>query len=147
MALALDRELREGEVIDHLCRNSRCVRPEHLEVVDNAENSRRGLASGRPEGPRLGEIRSKLAEGVPVAEIAAAAEISIAAVYAVRSRIMEAGPALLAALETVAEELRIGHVLTEDALHERGTCTICDGLREADAAVAKAILDAIEGGQ
>lgn len=29
-------------VIDHLCRNRRCVNPEHMEVVTSAQNTRRG---------------------------------------------------------------------------------------------------------
>lgn len=33
----------DGLVIDHLCRNKGCVRPEHLEAVTGAENVRRGL--------------------------------------------------------------------------------------------------------
>ena len=32
----------EGKQLDHLCRNPACVNPEHLEVVSNAENTRRG---------------------------------------------------------------------------------------------------------
>jgi hypothetical protein len=32
-----------GLVIDHLCRNKRCVRPEHLEAVTNSENVLRGV--------------------------------------------------------------------------------------------------------
>lgn len=33
--------------IDHLCRNTRCVRPTHLEIVTHAENIRRGVAAQR----------------------------------------------------------------------------------------------------
>lgn len=31
-----------GKFLDHLCRNPRCVNPDHLEPVTNAENIRRG---------------------------------------------------------------------------------------------------------
>jgi hypothetical protein len=34
-------------VIDHLCRNPRCVNPQHLEVVTQRENVIRGLAARR----------------------------------------------------------------------------------------------------
>lgn len=33
----------DGLVIDHLCRNTGCVNPDHLEPVTNEENLRRGL--------------------------------------------------------------------------------------------------------
>lgn len=33
----------EGMTIDHLCRNSSCVRPDHLEAVSNKENVLRGV--------------------------------------------------------------------------------------------------------
>lgn len=37
----------DGLVIDHLCRNTICVNPEHLEPVTTAENVLRGLGSLR----------------------------------------------------------------------------------------------------
>ena len=37
--------IQDGLVIDHLCRTPRCVRPDHLEPVTNAENVRRKNAS------------------------------------------------------------------------------------------------------
>ena len=33
----------DGYEIDHLCRNTRCVNPSHLEVVTRKENTKRGL--------------------------------------------------------------------------------------------------------
>lgn len=38
--------LVEGLVIDHLCRDRRCVNPEHLELVTNTENVMRGIGLG-----------------------------------------------------------------------------------------------------
>lgn len=35
-------EIPDGLHIDHLCRNRRCVNPAHMELVTNAENTRRG---------------------------------------------------------------------------------------------------------
>jgi len=35
----------QGMVIDHLCRNTSCVNPDHLEVVTHRENSLRGNGS------------------------------------------------------------------------------------------------------
>lgn len=36
-------DIPEGLCLDHLCRNRRCVNPEHLEAVSFSENVRRGL--------------------------------------------------------------------------------------------------------
>ena len=38
-------QIPEGMVIDHMCRNRRCVNPEHLRMITNFENARR--TSGR----------------------------------------------------------------------------------------------------
>lgn len=39
---ALVKKIPFGKVIDHLCRNRRCVNPDHLEVVSSTENILRG---------------------------------------------------------------------------------------------------------
>ena len=36
-------EIPEGLQVDHLCRNRRCVNPDHLEPVTQQENIRRGM--------------------------------------------------------------------------------------------------------
>jgi HNH endonuclease len=43
---AVERErgpIPDGMVVDHLCRQTLCVRPDHLDVVTPAENTRRGM--------------------------------------------------------------------------------------------------------
>jgi len=37
----------DEHVIDHLCRNTRCVNPAHLEAVTQGDNVRRGAAADR----------------------------------------------------------------------------------------------------
>lgn len=37
------RTIPAGMHTDHLCRNRKCVRPDHLEVVTHRENMRRGI--------------------------------------------------------------------------------------------------------
>lgn len=41
-------EIPAGLVIDHLCRTTLCVRPDHLEPVTHAENHARGKHGGWP---------------------------------------------------------------------------------------------------
>lgn len=41
MSLLLDGQDPTGREVDHLCGVSLCVRPSHLEIVDQAENKRR----------------------------------------------------------------------------------------------------------
>lgn len=38
------RRPESDEVIDHLCRNPKCVNPAHLEAVTRSENARRGVS-------------------------------------------------------------------------------------------------------
>lgn len=40
---ALEAPIPGGLQIDHLCRNTACVNPDHLEPVDNKTNSHRGI--------------------------------------------------------------------------------------------------------
>ena len=41
---ALNFSLEPTMVVDHLCRNRKCVRPDHLELVTMKENTRRGIS-------------------------------------------------------------------------------------------------------
>lgn len=64
-----------GDVLDHKCRNARCVNPEHLEPVSNAENVRRGL-SAKLTAKQVSEIRNRYRAG-GVSHLALACEFSV----------------------------------------------------------------------
>lgn len=44
----LKGEIPAGLMLDHLCRNPKCVNPGHLEAVDNRENVQRGYNARQP---------------------------------------------------------------------------------------------------
>ncbi|HEX7349601.1 HNH endonuclease signature motif containing protein [Brachybacterium sp.] len=48
-------EIPEGLVLDHLCGNAGCVRPDHLEAVAQVENVNRGAASNASGVCRAGK--------------------------------------------------------------------------------------------
>ena len=54
-------------VLDHLCRERRCVNPEHLEIVTTRENSRRGLRgvliTHCPKGHLYDDMNTSLKNG------------------------------------------------------------------------------------
>lgn len=54
-------EIASGLVIDHLCRNTKCVNPAHLEAVSNVENVMRGLSE-----PALNKQKTHCKRGHPL---------------------------------------------------------------------------------
>lgn len=47
----------EGLVLDHLCRNTICINPDHLEPVTDAENLRRGVGEAARNSKKTHCIR------------------------------------------------------------------------------------------
>jgi len=56
----------EGLVLDHLCRNPGCVRPDHLEPVTTAENIRRGVRDRRNGAPSQVSRKTRVESTAPV---------------------------------------------------------------------------------
>lgn len=68
-------ELAKGNVphgleLDHLCKNKKCVNPDHLEIVNHTENMRRAK-SVKLDKIKVDEIRKLLTNGLPNYKIAA----------------------------------------------------------------------------
>jgi hypothetical protein len=63
--LALKGPIHDGTEIDHLCRNRRCVNPDHLEAVSHLVNVRRGESPTtlRRQGKRPASTRTHCFRG------------------------------------------------------------------------------------
>lgn len=55
-------KIPDGLVLDHLCRNVKCVNPEHLEPVTLTENTRRGNMT-KLNLEKVAQIKSKYSSG------------------------------------------------------------------------------------
>lgn len=75
----------QGLVLDHLCRNRRCVNPDHLEPVTFEENCRRG-AQAKLTHEQVAEIRRRAARGEPQGPIAAEFGINASTVSQIHHR-------------------------------------------------------------
>jgi hypothetical protein len=79
----------EGYVIDHLCRNKSCVRPDHLDAVPFIVNVQRGVSNGEthhfaklnPMKVRM--IRAEAAAGATVLNLSTKYGVDRAAIYLV----------------------------------------------------------------
>lgn len=87
--------IAEGMTLDHLCRNTRCVNPDHLEPVTLLENIRR--ASLRVTVP--GELVERYRGGMSIKEACAGTQYTISTV---RLRLLELG-----VMRSPAESMRM----------------------------------------
>lgn len=63
-------QVPEGKELDHLCRNRKCVNPDHLEVVTSRENIRRSPCSKLHVGGKWSQVLQMLAGGMSQTEVA-----------------------------------------------------------------------------
>jgi hypothetical protein len=59
-----------GMTLDHLCRNTRCIRPSHLECVTRPENSRRGNYARKRKKPAATQSAAPTADQTKIARAA-----------------------------------------------------------------------------
>jgi hypothetical protein len=61
-------KIPQGKHIDHLCRNAKCVNPDHLEVVSVRQNVRRGNLT-KLSVESVGRMRHKRVSGSKLSEL------------------------------------------------------------------------------
>lgn len=76
----------DGLQIDHLCRTRRCVNPDHLEVVTQAENCQRGVTA-RLSPTQVQEIRSARVEGARLQALAQRYGVTHSAIWRIVHRL------------------------------------------------------------
>jgi hypothetical protein len=79
--------IADGLVLDHLCRNRACVRPEHLEAVRQATNAQRG-EQARITMDDAREIRARIVAGELQGSIAEDYAVSIHTIHWIAEDIM-----------------------------------------------------------
>jgi len=75
-------KIQEGMQLDHLCRNTSCVNPDHLEVVTGAENTRRGM-NAKLTPKQVDEIRARFGSGEKQARLAREYNVSTGCINAI----------------------------------------------------------------
>lgn len=78
-----------GLVVDHLCRNTTCVKPKHLEAVEQGTNVRRGARRHpsllKPKPPSAAREARKAA-GLSIVQLAERAQCSVGTIQRIENR-------------------------------------------------------------